>query len=55
MTTVENKIPNIISLAKKHYDAKILEIESKYITTVGYNKFTKDIFANNIKIKNLVT
>ena len=33
---------------------KITEIESKYISTADYNKFTKDI-VDSIKSKNLVT
>ena len=56
MNAVENKIPDVSSLVKKtDYDAKISEIESKYITTVDYNKLTKDIVDNSIKSKNLVT
>ena len=30
------------------------DIENKYITTGDYNKITKKIVANNIKIKELV-
>ena len=55
MTAVENKISDISSLVKKsHYDAKIPDIESKYITTADYNKFTKNIVDNSIKSKNFV-
>ena len=55
LTAIENKIPDVSSLVKKaDYDWKILYTESKYITTAGYNKFTKYIVANNIKNKNLV-
>ena len=36
------------------YDVKIFDIESKYITTADYNKFTKDIVANKIKSEGLV-
>ena len=55
MTATENKIPDVNSLVKKtNYDAKISEIENKYITTTDYNKFTKNIVDNNIKSKNLV-
>ena len=32
----------------------MLEIESEYITTAGYNKLTKDIVANKIKNEELV-
>ena len=39
---------------KPDYDAKISDIESKYITTADYNKFTKNIVDNNIKSKHLV-
>ena len=42
-------------MKKTDYDAKISGIESKYITTDDYNKFTKDIVDNSIKSKNLVT
>ena len=55
MTAAENKIPDVNSLVKKtNCDAKISEIENKYITTTDYNKFTKNIVDNNIKSKNLV-
>ena len=55
LTAVENKIPDVSNLVKKtDYDAKISEIENKCITTAEYNKFSKDIVANNIKSKNLV-
>ena len=55
MNSVENKIPDVSNVVKKtDYDAKILDIESKYITTADYNKFTKDIVANDIKSKRLV-
>ena len=50
LTTVENKIPNVSNLAKKtDYDAKILDIENKHITTADNNKFTKDVVAYKIK------
>ena len=49
------KIKYLSNLVKKtYYDAKISNIESKFITTADYNKFTKDIVDNNIKIKNVV-
>ena len=49
------KIKYLSNLVKKtYYDEKISNIESKYITTADYNKFTKDIVDNNIKIKNIV-
>ena len=55
MTAAENKIPDVNSLVKKtNCDAKISEIENKYITTTDYNKFTKNIVDINIKSKNLV-
>ena len=55
LTAAENKIPDVNSLVKKtNCDAKISEIENKYITTTDYNKFTKNIVDNNIKSKNLV-
>ena len=41
-------------MKKTDYNTKTSEIESKYITTDDYNKFTKDIVANEIKGKNLV-
>ena len=56
MTAVENKIPDISNLVNKtNYNTKISEMKNKYITTADYNKFTKDIVDNSIKIKNLVT
>ena len=40
---VQNKIPAVSDLVNKtHYDAKMSEIQGKYITTSDYNKFTKD-------------
>ena len=38
---------------KTDYDAKISDIESEYISTADYNKFTKRTVANSIKSKNL--
>ena len=55
LTAVENKISDVSNLVKKtDYDAKILDIESNYITTANYNKFTKEIVDNSMKNKNLV-
>ena len=49
------KIKYLSNLVKKTYDdAKISNIEFKFITTADYNKFTKDIVDNNTKIKNIV-
>ena len=39
---------------KTDYDAKLSEIENKYIATADDNTFTKDTVANNIKSKDLV-
>ena len=56
ITEIENKIPDVSNLVMKaNYNTKITKIENKYITTVEYNKFTKDIIDNNTKGKNLVT
>ena len=55
MTAAANKIADISNLVQKtDYKAKILDIESKYITTADYNKFTKYIVANKIKSEGLV-
>ena len=55
LTAVEDKIPDISSLVKKaDYDAKISDTENECITTVDYNKFTKNMVDNNIRSKNLV-
>ena len=55
LTAVKNKIPDVSSLVKKtYYDVNLSDIDSKYITTAGYNKFTKNFVDNNIKSKNLV-
>ena len=52
---IENKIPQITNLRKKTDDnAKIIDIEKKYFTTVDYNKFTSETFDANIKQKELV-
>ena len=55
ISEVENKIPVVSDLVKKtDYDAKILEIEVKHITTSYYNKFTSDILDTKIKQKELI-
>ena len=56
ITEVENKNPNIIDLARKtYYNAKILEIKRKYLTTSDYNKITSNILDAKIKQKELVS
>ena len=56
VTAVEDIIPDTKPLVEKtDYDAKIWDIESKYFTRSCYNKFTKDIVANSIKSKELLT
>ena len=53
LTAVKYNIPNLSNLVKKtNHDAKIADIENKYITTADYNKFTKDIVAERMKKKN---
>ena len=55
MTVVENKITDVKNLVKKtDYDAKILDIESKYFTTADYKKFTSQTLDAKIKQKGLV-
>ena len=55
LIAVKNKIPHVSNLVKNtDYEAKISDIETKYITTADYNKFTKDIVVNQMKSKNLV-
>ena len=39
---------------KTDNDATVSDIENKYIARAVYNKFTKDIVANNVKNKNYV-
>ena len=54
LTPVENKVPDVSNLVKKtSYDAKVMDIENKYITTVDYKTFTKDVVANKIKSEEL--
>ena len=50
------KLKNLVTkyVKKTDYDAIILEIEEKYFTTSGYNKFTSDILDAKIKLKELV-
>ena len=49
---VENKIPDVSILVRKiDYNSKISDIKNKYVITADYNKFTKDIVANSIKVK----
>ena len=55
LTAVKHKIPDVSSLVKKtYYDLNLSNIDSKYITTADYNKFTKTFVDNNIKSKNLI-
>ena len=55
VTAVENKIPDVSNLVKKRiYDAKISDIQSKYITTADYNRFTKNVVDNSIKNEDTV-
>ena len=39
-------------MKKIDYNSRITDIESKYISTADYNKFTEDIVNNSIKSKN---
>ena len=63
LNAIENKIPDVICLAKKHCDTKISEIEKKRtdqnhdrcITTPEFKTFTAEIFAARLKEANLVT
>ena len=49
----DNKILDSGGLVKKtDYDAKISEIEQKYITTSVYKKFIRDVLDARIKINN---
>ena len=41
-------------MKKIDYNSRITDIESKYISTADYNKFTEHIVNNSIKSKNLV-
>ena len=55
LTAVKNKVTDVSSLVKKtDHNAKIPDIESKYITTAHYNKFIKNIVDNSIKSKEVV-
>ena len=56
LTIVENEIPDVNNLVKKetNYDAKILDLKSKYFTTPDYNKFTNKKVDLKIKPKGLV-
>ena len=44
----------LVIYSKKDFEAKVLDIASKYITSADYNKFTEDIVANKIKSEGLV-
>ena len=56
--SVKNKMPNVNNPAKEktktYCGGKRSDIKSKFVTTVDYHKFTKDIIANNIKSEGLV-
>ena len=45
-------MPNLVK--KTDYDAKISDIESKYVTTAESHKFTKDVVTNTMKSEGLV-
>ena len=54
MTAIENKIPYVSNLVTKtDYDAKILDLQSEYVTATDY-KFTSQILDAKIKQKGLV-
>ena len=64
LTAVENKIPDVSSLAKKtHYNTKITEIEKKFtdhnydkfITTPEFNTLAADVFNARWAQANLIT
>ena len=45
---VENETPGVSSLVEKvDYNAKVSEIEEKFPTTFGYNKFTTQRGSSN--------
>ena len=49
---MKNKIPDVSNLVKyTDYNAKVLDIESKYFTTADYNKFTSQTLLAKIKQK----
>ena len=55
ISEVKNKIPVVSNLVKKiEFQAKPLEIEGKYLSNSGYNKFASDILVLNIKQKKLI-
>ena len=63
LTTIDNKIPSVSSLAKKtDYNAKITEIENrlnnhnheKYMTTPKFNTLAADVFNARLARANLV-
>ena len=55
LTAVENKMLDVSNFVKKtDYDTRISNTENKNVPTADYNKFTKDVVANNIKSKKLV-
>ena len=45
----------LVVYSKKYiYNAKVKDIENKYVTTADDNKFNKNIVANSIKSKGIV-
>ena len=56
LTTVKNKIPNVIDLVKKaDCDAEIKGIKDKYFITSDYNKFTNNMFDEKMTAKKCVS
>ena len=49
-------MPDVSNLVekKKHYDLKTSDLESKYLNTADYNKFTSQTLHAKIKQKQLV-
>ena len=55
LNVVENKIPGVSDLVKKiDYDTKVSDIETKYLTTSDYNKFSGELLEVKIKEKGFV-
>ena len=54
ISEVKKKIVVSDLVKKTDYNAKISEIEGKYMPTSDYNEFTSDILDARIKIKELV-
>ena len=51
LNAIKNKIPNVTDVVKKtNYDAKIKNIDGKYLTIADYSKFKSELIQRKNKM-----